>query len=211
MNPQQTVGLQLTTGLWSPFVDRNAAFPVARSSRLNPKYIQVERMQEEQTMTAMTPEPKSVERKIGDEVIRLESGRLAGQANGAVLASMGETTLLATATADNPRGEGDFFPLTIDVEERMYAAGKIPGGFFRREGRAGEKAILQCPAHRPATAPGFPLGLPARGPQRNHGPGGRRREPFGHSVDQCRISGIRRLRHSLSGSHRSSANVPHGR
>ncbi len=110
-------------------------------------------------MTAMTPEPKSVERKIGDEAIRLESGRLAGQANGAVLASMGETTLLATATADNPRGEGDFFPLTIDVEERMYAAGKIPGGFFRREGRAGEKAILNARLIDRPLRPAFPSGF----------------------------------------------------
>jgi polyribonucleotide nucleotidyltransferase len=107
----------------------------------------------------MIPEPKSVERKIGDEVLRIETGRVAGQANGAVLASMGETTVLATATADKPRGEGDFFPLTIDVEERMYAAGKIPGGFFRREGRAGEKAILNARLIDRPLRPAFPQGF----------------------------------------------------
>ena len=63
----------------------------------------------------MMPESKAVERKIGDAVIRMESGRLAGQAGGAVLATVGEASLLAAATASAPRGEGDFFPLTVDV------------------------------------------------------------------------------------------------
>ncbi|MEO7803760.1 MAG: polyribonucleotide nucleotidyltransferase [Actinomycetota bacterium] len=84
-----------------------------------------------------------VERKIGDPVVRFETGRLAGLADGAVLAQIGETTILVAATAAQAPREGtDFFPLTVDIEERMYAAGKIPGGFFRREGRASEKAIL---------------------------------------------------------------------
>ena len=84
----------------------------------------------------MGPQGISVERKVGDGVFRFETGRLASQANGAVMASVGETTVLATATSSAPRGEGDFFPLTVDVEERMFAAGNIPGGFFRSEGRA---------------------------------------------------------------------------
>ncbi|MDQ3879241.1 MAG: polyribonucleotide nucleotidyltransferase, partial [Actinomycetota bacterium] len=107
----------------------------------------------------MSPEPKTVERKIGDQIFRLESGRLAGQASGAVLASVGETTVLATATASNPRGDADFFPLTVDVEERMYAAGKIPGGFFRREGRATEKAILTARLIDRPIRPAFPDGF----------------------------------------------------
>jgi polyribonucleotide nucleotidyltransferase len=107
----------------------------------------------------MMPEPKIVERKIGDEIFRFETGRLAGQAGGAVLASAGETTVLATATASAPRGEGDFFPLTVDVEERMYAAGKIPGGFFRREGRATEKAILTARLIDRPLRPSFPDGF----------------------------------------------------
>src|SRR5918998_5058980 len=107
----------------------------------------------------MTPEGKSVERKIGDAIIRLETGRLAAQAGGAVLATVGESSLLATATASAPRGDGDFFPLTVDVEERMYAAGKIPGGFFRREGRATEKAILTARLIDRPLRPAFPDGF----------------------------------------------------
>jgi polyribonucleotide nucleotidyltransferase len=107
----------------------------------------------------MMPEAKSAERKIGDEVLRLEAGRLAGQASGAVLAALGDTTVLATATASDPRTDADFFPLTIDVEERMYAAGKIPGGFFRREGRATEKAILTARLIDRPLRPSFPTGF----------------------------------------------------
>jgi polyribonucleotide nucleotidyltransferase len=105
------------------------------------------------------PQGRSVERKIGAEVFRFESGSLAAQAGGAVLASVGETTVLATATSSAPRGEGDFFPLTVDVEERMYAAGKIPGGFFRREGRATEKAILTARLIDRPLRPSFPDGF----------------------------------------------------
>ncbi|MEA2476597.1 MAG: polyribonucleotide nucleotidyltransferase, partial [Actinomycetota bacterium] len=107
----------------------------------------------------MTPEPTIVERKIGDQIFRFESGRLAGQASGAVLASVGETTVMAAATSSNPRGDADFFPLTVDVEERMYAAGKIPGGFFRREGRASEKAILTARLIDRPIRPSFPDGF----------------------------------------------------
>ena len=107
----------------------------------------------------MIPEPKTVERKLGNEIFRFETGRLAGQAGGAVLASVGETTVLATATASSPRGDADFFPLTVDVEERMYAAGKIPGGFFRREGRATEKAILTARLIDRPLRPSFPSGF----------------------------------------------------
>ena len=107
----------------------------------------------------MKPQGTTVERKIGDEVFRFESGRVAGQANGAVLASVGDTTLLAAATSSAPRGDADFFPLTVDVEERMYAAGKIPGGFFRREGRATEKAILTARLIDRPIRPSFPDGF----------------------------------------------------
>ena len=107
----------------------------------------------------MKPEGTTVDRKIGDEVFRFETGRIAGQANGAVIASVGDTTVIATATASDPRGDGDFFPLTVDVEERMYAAGKIPGGFFRREGRAAEKAILNARLIDRPIRPSFPDGF----------------------------------------------------
>jgi polyribonucleotide nucleotidyltransferase len=80
---------------------------------------------------------------VGEAEITFESGKLAKQADGAVLVRSGETMILATAMGRTEAREGaDFFPLTVDVEERMYAAGKIPGGFFKREGRPSERAIL---------------------------------------------------------------------
>src|SRR6476646_7421048 len=86
---------------------------------------------------------ESVSVTIGDQEISFETGKLAKQADGAVVVRSGETIVLATAQGRMEAREGaDFFPLTVDVEERMYAAGKIPGGFFKREGRQGEKAIL---------------------------------------------------------------------
>src|SRR4051795_5797148 len=87
--------------------------------------------------------PVSVGVTVGGREITFETGKLAKQADGAVLVRSGDTMVLATAQGRTEGRKGaDFFPLTIDVEERMYAAGKIPGGFFKREGRQGEKAIL---------------------------------------------------------------------
>jgi polyribonucleotide nucleotidyltransferase len=80
-----------------------------------------------------------------DKTLTLQTGKLAPQSQGAVVATIGDTTILVTANAAKGIREGiDFFPLTVDVEERMYAAGKIPGSFFRREGRPGENAVLTC-------------------------------------------------------------------
>ena len=84
----------------------------------------------------------TLSRKIGNQTMTFESGKLARQAEGSVVVTYGETQVLGTCTTAAPREGIDFFPLTIDVEERMYAAGKIPGGFFRREGRPSETAIL---------------------------------------------------------------------
>ena len=89
----------------------------------------------------MTDAAHRVSLEIGGTEIAFETGRLAKQASGSVVVTAGETKVLATATAGNPR-DVDFLPLTVDVEERMYAAGKIPGSFFKREGRAGEKGTL---------------------------------------------------------------------
>ena len=81
--------------------------------------------------------------EIGGRTLTLESGRVAGQASGAVVARMGETMLLVTAVMSALPREGiDFLPLTCDYEEKLYAAGKIPGGFIRREGRPSEQAVL---------------------------------------------------------------------
>jgi len=81
-------------------------------------------------------------RSIGGTELVVETGKLAKQADGSCVVTLGETQVLATCTTAAPREGIDFFPLTVDVEERMYAAGKIPGGFFRREGRPSETAIL---------------------------------------------------------------------
>src|SRR3954466_13678367 len=87
--------------------------------------------------------PVSVSVEIGGKEISFETGKIAKQADGAVLVRSGETVVLGTAQGRTEAREGaDFFPLTIDIEERMYAAGKIPGGFFKREGRPTERAIL---------------------------------------------------------------------
>ncbi len=84
--------------------------------------------------------------KHGTRTIRFETGRLARQAAGSVVAYLDDETMLLSATTagKTPKDQFDFFPLTVDVEERMYAAGRIPGSFFRREGRPGEEAILTC-------------------------------------------------------------------
>jgi polyribonucleotide nucleotidyltransferase len=86
----------------------------------------------------------TLSRQIGGATLTFESGKMARLADGAVLVTYGETQVLSTCVRSNPREGIDFFPLTIDVEERMYAAGKIPGSFFRREGRPSETAILTC-------------------------------------------------------------------
>jgi len=96
---------------------------------------------------------------IGGRVMSIETGRVAEQANGAVLVRYGDTVILATVVgSDSPREGIDFFPLTVDVEERMYAAGKIPGGFIKREGRATEHAILACRLADRPLRPLFPKG-----------------------------------------------------
>ncbi|MFM7045282.1 MAG: polyribonucleotide nucleotidyltransferase [Ilumatobacteraceae bacterium] len=95
-----------------------------------------------------------------DKTLTFETGKLAQQSQGAVVASLGRTTVLATANAAKDVRPGtDFFPLTIDVEERAYAAGKIPGSFFRREGRPTEDAILTCRLTDRPLRPAFPDGF----------------------------------------------------
>src|SRR5215203_6181042 len=95
--------------------------------------------------------------EIGGEEISFETGKLARQAGGAVVARSGDTMVLGTATVGNLR-DVEFLPLTVDVEERHYAAGKIPGSFFRREGRSGEKATLTARMIDRPLRPLFPKG-----------------------------------------------------
>src|ERR1700712_5698810 len=98
---------------------------------------------------------------FGTRTIRFETGRLAQQAQGAVAAYLDEETMLlsATSVSKHPKDNFDFFPLTIDVEERSYAAGKIPGSFFRREGRPSTEAILVCRLIDRPLRPTFVKGL----------------------------------------------------
>ena len=94
---------------------------------------------------------------IAGSEISFETGRIAKQAGGAVVVRQGDTMVLATATAGDLR-DADFLPLTVDVEERMYAAGKIPGSFFKREGRSGEKGTLTARMIDRPIRPLFPKG-----------------------------------------------------
>ncbi len=97
---------------------------------------------------------------VGGRVMSLETGRMARQANGAVVVRYGETVVLVTATASRaPRMGIDFFPLTVDYEERMYSVGKIPGGYIKREGRPSEKAILAARLTDRPIRPLFPDGF----------------------------------------------------
>ena len=96
--------------------------------------------------------------QYGQHEVRLETGAIARQADGAVIASMGDTVVMVTVVGRREKGHLDFFPLTIEFEERTYAAGKIPGGFFKREGRPSENAILTCRLIDRPIRPLFPKG-----------------------------------------------------
>jgi len=105
-------------------------------------------------------EIRTVSREFGGKTITIETGRVANLAGGAVTVRYGDTVVLCTATmARKPRPGTDFFPLTIDFEEKMYAAGKIPGSFFRREGRPGTEAILSARLTDRPLRPLFPKGM----------------------------------------------------
>ncbi|MFM7030024.1 MAG: polyribonucleotide nucleotidyltransferase, partial [Micrococcales bacterium] len=99
--------------------------------------------------------------KFGKRYVRFETGRLAQQAQGAASVYMDDETMLfsATTASKQPKDQFDFFPLTIDVEEKMYAAGRIPGSFFRREGRPTTEAILACRLIDRPLRPSFVDGL----------------------------------------------------
>src|ERR1022692_837879 len=98
---------------------------------------------------------------ICDKKLRFETGRLARQASGSAVVFLDDETMVLSATtvSKHPKDNLDFFPLTVDVEERMYAAGRIPGSFFRREGRPSEDAILTCRLIDRPLRPSFVKGL----------------------------------------------------
>jgi polyribonucleotide nucleotidyltransferase len=100
----------------------------------------------------------TIEFEVGGRKVAIETGRLATQSSGSVVVTSGDTAVLVTANASTPRGGIDFFPLTVDYFEKSYAAGRIPGGFFKREGRQSEKEILTSRFIDRALRPLFPEG-----------------------------------------------------
>nr|MCH9671075.1 polyribonucleotide nucleotidyltransferase [Gammaproteobacteria bacterium] len=106
----------------------------------------------------MTPVKKSIQ--YGEHTLTIETGEIAKQASGSVIVSMGDTVVLVTVVGRRRADPGrDFFPLTVDYQEKTYAAGRIPGGFFRREGRPTEKEILTCRLIDRPIRPLFPKGF----------------------------------------------------
>ena len=102
----------------------------------------------------------SISVEIGGKIISFSTGKLARQANASVLVKCGSSGVLVTAVmSENADKNSDFFPLVVDVEERMYAAGKIPGGFLKREGRSGESSILSARLMDRPIRPLFPDGF----------------------------------------------------
>ena len=106
---------------------------------------------------------KSFSMDLAGRKLTVDVGRVAAQANGAAFMHYGDTVVLSTATASAKPREGiDFFPLSVEYEEKMYAVGKIPGGFNKREGKASENAILTSRVIDRPMRPLFPQGLPQR-------------------------------------------------
>ena len=123
-------------------------------------------------------------RPIGAHDLTMQTGKLAKLADGAVVVTYGQTQVLATCVRSKPREGIDFFPLTIDVEERAYAAGKIPGSFFRREGRPRRDRDPDGSPDRPPAAPDLQGRVPRRGPGGRHGVVGGHGEPLRHPGDE---------------------------
>ncbi len=107
----------------------------------------------------MKPEAKTYTANLGNTTVTFETGKLAGQAGGAVTARIGDSIVFASATMGEVREGIDFFPLSVEYEERLYATGKIPGSFFRREGRPGTEAILTARLTDRPLRPLFPKGM----------------------------------------------------
>src|SRR5512133_3385685 len=107
----------------------------------------------------MQPEGKQFKATVGGKEVTFETGKLGGQAGGAVTIRLGDSMVFAAATMGGVREGIDFFPLTVEYEERMYAGGRIPGSFFRKEGRPTEEAILTARLTDRPVRPLFPKDL----------------------------------------------------
>ena len=105
----------------------------------------------------MKPEVKRYTTTVGTRTVTFETGKLAAQAGGAVTVGINEAIVFAAATMGGIREGIDFFPLSVEYEERLYAGGKIPGSFFRREGQAIHRSYSHRAAHRPAIAALIPI------------------------------------------------------
>src|SRR5690625_7984965 len=109
-------------------------------------------------LKSMTEDKKVFSTEISGKTFTVEVGELAKQANGATMIHYGDTSVLATATASKEPKDLPFFPLTVNYEERLYAVGKIPGGFIKREGRPSDKAVLTSRLIDHPIRPIFPVG-----------------------------------------------------
>ena len=108
--------------------------------------------------------------QFGEHEVTIETGAIARQADGAVMVDMADTQVMVTAVGRKTADPGrDFFPLTVNYQEKTYAAGKIPGGFFKREGRPAEKEILVCRLIDRPIRPLFPKGFHQRSPDYRDG------------------------------------------
>ena len=103
-----------------------------------------------------------IEKTFAGRKLVIETGRMAKQAAGSCLITYGDTMVLATVTVSDNKSPLPFFPLTVEYKEKTYAAGKIPGGFIKREGRPSDDEILELPDHRPLHPPAVPGRLPER-------------------------------------------------
>ena len=135
---------------------------------------------------------------IGQNTLSFETGKLAKQAHGSVIVRFGDSVVLVTACrAANPREGIDFLPLTVDYREYTYASGRIPGGFFKREGKPAEKEVLTSRVHRPADPAAVPRRLALRDADHRAGAVGRPGERHRRAGDHRRLGGARALRHSV--------------
>ena len=146
--------------------------------------------------------------QYGDHTVTIETGELARQADGAVLVTMSDTVVLVTAVGLKKATPGrDFFPLTVNYQEKTYAAGRIPGGFFKREGRPTEKETLTSRLIDRPIRPLFPGRFHQRRASRRLGHFRQHRSGSGYCLAARRVRGAGDFRHAVSGARSARARV----